>query len=131
LLLAPRRFTDTARARENCFSISLIVGRIVTKAPVAVQRRLWHLSRLCPSPQPSPALRWRREGKVPEAGSRSAPPRSGNRDRKPSELCRLKRLRNCSGSGAGVSPAAPGVSPALPKPRARRPPGRRDARPTT
>jgi len=29
---------------------------------------------------------------------------------------------NCSGSGAGVSPAAPGVSPALPWPRARRPP---------
>jgi hypothetical protein len=36
-----------------------------------------------------------------------------------------------SGSGAGVSPAAPGVSPMVERPRARRPDGRRDAHPIT
>jgi len=46
-------------------------------------------------------------------------------------LPRVKRLFATSYSGMGVSPATSGVSPAVGSSRARRPDGRRDARPTT
>src|ERR1035441_4385923 len=45
-------------------------------------------------------------------------------------LATILPLHEPRGSGVGVSPAAPGVSPAVKSSRARRPEGRRDARPT-
>jgi hypothetical protein len=53
------------------------------------------------------------------------------RQLEPMNVSRSFLERNCSGSGAGVSPAGPGLLPALVRPRARRPHDRRDARPTT
>jgi hypothetical protein len=37
LLVAPRRFIDVTGVRGNCFSASLITGRIMAEAPVAVK----------------------------------------------------------------------------------------------
>ena len=101
------------------------------------------LSRVPPDhPEGSPGGRvysrglWRTRGnegrtQAAERAIESFVPLFDVRQLEPMNVSRSFLERNCSGSGAGVSPAGPGLLPALVRPRARRPHDRRDARPTT